>query len=215
MDTSKTRFILLGLAVVGLGIVFGTALWLKLGPHPQFSRDSSNSIDGLNQYGPVPDFSFMERDGSAVSLSQLRGKIWIADFIYTSCTDTCPLQTAMMAKLQEEFAGKPDIQLVSFSVDPERDTPQALATYAAKYQADAKRWYFLTGPRDRVLRLVQDGFHLAVAALPSDTDPSGTIPHSPRFVLIDKQARIRGYYDSRELEAFVRLKNDIETLVKG
>ncbi len=206
MDTSKTRFILLGLAVVGLGIVFGTALWLKLGPHPQFGRDLSSSVDGLNQYGSVPDFSFTERDGSAVSLAQLR---------YTSCTDTCPLQTAMMAKLQDEFAGNPDVQLVSFTVDPERDTPQALATYAARYRADAKRWYFLTGQRDRILRLVQDGFHLAVAALPSDADPSDTIPHSPRFVLIDKQARIRGYYDSRELEPFVRLKNDIETLAKG
>jgi protein SCO1/2 len=121
----------------------------------------------------------------------------------------------MMAKLQEEFAGKPDLQLVSFSVDPERDTPEALTTYAARYRADTKRWYFLTGQRDRILRLVQEGFHLAVAALPDGSEPSGTIPHSPRFVLIDKQARIRGYYDSRELEAFVRLKNDIETLTKG
>jgi cytochrome oxidase Cu insertion factor (SCO1/SenC/PrrC family) len=73
----------------------------------------------------------------------------------------------------------------------------------------------LTGQRDRILQLVQEGFHLAVAALPDGSEASGTIPHSPRFVLIDKQARIRGYYDSRELEAFVRLKNDIETLTKG
>src|SRR6476660_7043770 len=196
-DSTKTRFLLLGVAVVGLGVILGTALWLKLAPHSRLGIEQTDSANGVKQYGSVPEFTLTERDGSIVSLSQLRGKIWIADFIYTSCTDTCPLQTAMMAKLQEEFAGKPDIQLVSFSVDPERDTPQALATYAAKYQADAKRWYFLTGPRDRVLRLVQDGFHLAVAALPSDTDPSGTIPHSPRFVLIDKQARLRGAYDSR------------------
>jgi protein SCO1/2 len=214
MDTSKTRFLLLASAVIALGIVFGTALWLKLGPRAQFGG-ASDSADGLNQYGSVPDFSLTERNGSNINLGQLRGKVWVADFMYTSCTDTCPLQTAMMAKLQEEFAGKPDLQLVSFSVDPERDTPEALTTYAARYRADTKRWYFLTGQRDRILRLVQEGFHLAVAALPDGSEPSGTIPHSPRFVLIDKQARIRGYYDSRELEAFVRLKNDIETLTKG
>jgi len=214
MDASKTRFLLLASAVIALGIVFGTALWLKLGPRPQFGA-ASDSADGLNQYGSVPDFSLTERDGSNMNLGQLRGKVWVADFMYTSCTDTCPLQTAMMAKLQEEFAGKPNLQLVSFSVDPERDTPEALTAYAARYRADAKRWYFLTGQRDRILRLVQEGFHLAVAALPDGNEPSGTIPHSPRFVLIDKQARIRGYYDSRELEAFVRLKNDIETLTKG
>jgi len=214
MDASKTRFLLLALAVVGLGISLGTALWLKFAPRPQFGV-SSDSTDGLNQYGAVPDFSLTERDGTNVNLGQLRGKVWVADFMYTSCTDTCPLQTAMMAKLQQEFAGKPNLQLVSFSVDPERDTPQVLTNYATRYRADAKRWYFLTGQRDRILRLVQEGFHLAVAALPNDSEPSGTIPHSPRFVLIDKQARIRGYYDSRELEAFVRLKNDIETLTKG
>lgn len=214
MDTSKTRFLLLASAVVALGIVFGTALWLKFAPRPQFSVSSDNA-DGLNQYGAVPDFSLTERDGSHVNLGQLRGKVWVADFIYTNCTDTCPLQTAMMAKLQAEFAGRPDLQLVSFSVDPERDTPEALTNYAARYRADQKRWYFLTGQRDRLLRLIQEGFHLAVVALPDNSEPSGTIPHSPRFVLIDKQARIRGYYDSRELKAFVRLKNDIETLTKG
>lgn len=213
MDKSKTRFLLLGLSVVVLGIALGTALWLRLGP--QFVRDSADSADGLNQYGSVPDFSFTERSGNTVDLARLRGKIWIADFIYTTCPDTCPLQTAMMAKLQDEYAGNPDVQLVSFTVDPERDTPQALSVYAARYRADAQRWYFLTGQRDRLLNLVQDGFHLAVAALPNDADPSGTIAHSPRFVLIDKEARIRGYYDSRDLEAFGRLKNDIDTLVKG
>jgi protein SCO1/2 len=215
MDASKTRFLLLGLVVVGLGIVFGTALWLKLGPRPQFGIEQTNSSDGIKQYGSVPDFLLTERNGNSVRLAELRGKIWVADFIYTTCTDTCPLQTAMMAKLQEEYAGKPDVQLVSFTVDPERDTPHILTIYAEKHRADANRWYFLTGQRDRIVRLIRDGFHLSVAALPNDAEPSGMIPHSPRFVLVDKQARIRGYYDSREPQAFVRLKNDIDTLVKG
>jgi len=211
MDASKSKFLLLGLGVAGLGIVLGTVLWLRLGPHPQFN----GSPDGLNQYGSVPDFSLTDRSGNSVTLAQLRGRIWIADFIYTTCTDTCPLQTAMMAKLQEEYAAQPDIQLVSITVDPERDTPQALALYADKYQANAKRWYFLSGPRDRIVQLIQQGFHLAVAAIPAGADSDGMIPHSPRFVLVDKEARIRGYYDSRELEAFGRLKRDIDTLVKG
>jgi len=215
MGNSKFRFLLLGVAVVGLGVVLGTALWLKLGPRPQFGSAAGNSADQLNQYGSVPDFLLTERNGATVSLSDLRGKVWIADFIYTSCTDTCPLQTAMMAKLQEEYAGKPDFHLVSFTVDPERDTPRALTLYADKYQADVKRWYFLTGQRNRILRLIQEGFHLSVAALPNGADANGMIPHSPRFVLVDKQARIRGYYDSREPEALGRLKNDIDTLVKG
>ena len=215
MNASKTKFLLLGLGVVGLGIVLGTALWLRLAPKAQFGAGSVDSPDGLNQYGPVPDFALTERSGASIGLAQLRGKIWIADFIYTTCTDTCPLQTAMMAKLQQEYFDKPSIQLVSFSVDPERDTPQVLTQYANKHQADATRWFFLTGQRDRIMRLIQQGFHLAVAAGPVDAEPGGMIPHSPRFVLVDREARIRGYYDSRELEAFVRLKNDIETLVKG
>jgi cytochrome oxidase Cu insertion factor (SCO1/SenC/PrrC family) len=213
MDVSKTRLLLLGLLVIGLGIFLGTVLWLKLGPRPQFGMEQTDS-GGIQQYGSVPDFSLTERSGSSVTLADLRDKIWIADFIYTSCTDTCPLQTAMMAKLQDEYSAKTNVHLVSFTVDPERDTPQALIRYAEKHRADSKRWYFLTGPRDRILRLIQDGFHLSVAAVANATDATGMIPHSPRFVLVDKQARIRGYYDSREREAFVRLRNDIDTLVK-
>jgi protein SCO1/2 len=214
MDAAKTKFLLLGLGVVGLGIVLGTALWLRIGPHEEFGRSSRDSADGLNQYGSVPDFSLTERNGGAVGLAQLRGKIWIADFIYTTCPDTCPLQTAMMAKLQRQYIGNPEVRFVSFTVDPERDTPQVLTAYADKYQADAERWYFLTGQRDRITRLIQQGFHLAVATVPMESEPNAMIPHSPRFVLVDKEARIRGYYDSRDLEAFVRLKNDIDTLVK-
>ena len=215
METSKSMFLIAGVAAMGMGVVLGTALWLKFAQQFRSSRGLLEGGNGVNQYGSVPDFSLRERNGMTVGLAQLRGKIWIADFIYTSCLDTCPLETATMAKLQEEYFHKADIQFVSFSVDPERDTPQALTAYAEKYRADPKRWFFLTGQRDRIVRLIQDGFHLAVAAIPNDADSSGTIPHSSRFVLIDKQGQIRGYYDSSDLEALARLKNDIDALEKG
>ena len=215
MDASKTRFLVLGLLVVGLGIVLGTALWLKLAPGARLGVGGSADDERLKMYGSVPEFALTERNGEAIQLAQLRGKIWIADFIYTNCQDTCPLQTATMAKLQEEFAARPEIQLVSFSVDPERDTPRVLTEYAGRYHADAKRWFFLTGQRSQLLNLIQEGFHLSVATIPTDTDINAMIPHSPRFVLMDKEARIRGYYDSRDREALLRLRNDVEDLLKG
>lgn len=215
MNDPKTRFLLLGAGVIAMGVILGTVLWLKLGPAPRVALGDRGRDDGLKQYGVVPDFKLTERSGSDVNLARLRGKVWIADFIYTTCTDTCPLQTAAMAKLQKEFAAQSGVQFVSVSVDPGRDTPQVLSAYADKHEADRQRWYFLTGPRDQVIKLIRDGFHLSVAALPDSGEVGGMIPHSPRFVLIDGQAQIRGYYDSRAVESLAKLRNDIETLLKG
>lgn len=215
MNDPKTRFFLLGAAVIAMGVILGTLMWLKLGKPPRVVLMDRAGDDGLKQYGAVPDFNLTERGGTDVNLAQLRGKIWIADFIYTSCTDTCPLQTAAMAKLQKEFAANLNVQFVSVSVDPERDTPQVLSAYADKHDADRRRWYFLTGQRDEVIKLMRDGFHLSVAALPDSGQGNGIIPHSSRFVLIDGQAQIRGYYDSRAMDGVARLRNDIEILLKG
>jgi cytochrome oxidase Cu insertion factor (SCO1/SenC/PrrC family) len=215
MGGSRKLFLMLGALIAVLAIVLGTSLWLIFTRRSEFTTIAGERREPLTMYGTVPDFSLTERSGENITLAHLRGKIWIADFIYTTCTDTCPLQTGLMARLQEEYVSAPHVQLVSVTVDPERDTPQTLIRYATRHRADARRWFFLTGQRDRIIRLVRDGFHLSVAAIPDVADSTGVIAHSPRFVLIDKDARIRGYYDSRELEAFLRLKNDIETLLKG
>jgi protein SCO1/2 len=209
----KLRFLLLGLSVAGLGIVLGTFLWLKLAPKPG-AQTWQTPLEGLNRYGPVPDFSLVERNGQPTTLADLRGQIWIADFIYTSCTDTCPLQTAEMAKLQEQWPPHSDLRLVSFSVDPDRDTPPVLAKYADKYNADASRWLFLTGDKEAISRLIQQGFRLsATPALENGAD-GGVILHSPRFVLVDRAGEIRGYYDSRDREALRRLEADVGTLLE-
>ncbi|MBI2532733.1 MAG: SCO family protein, partial [Deltaproteobacteria bacterium] len=156
-----------------------------------------------------------ERSGKSVGLAALRGKIWIADFIYTTCTDTCPLQTAAMAKLQEQWSDRPELKLVSFTVDPARDTPKVLAGYADKFKADAERWLFLTGETEQVAQLIQAGFHLSAAPLTEGGTQANIILHSPRFVLVDQNSEIRGYYDSRDGEALKRLKADVALLLSG
>jgi protein SCO1 len=215
MNFSKARLLLLGVSVLSLGIVLGTFFWLKLAPRPGLMGWDAKPLEGLQRYGSVPQFSLVERSGKTTTLADLRGSIWIADFIYTTCQDTCPMQTAEMAQLQEQWKDRAGLKLVSFSVDPEKDTTTVLSRYAERYKADAQRWLFLTGAKEEISRLVQEGFRLSAVALPGDGNVGSVIMHSPRFVLIDKQAQIRGYYDSRDPEAIQRLKNDVATLING
>jgi protein SCO1/2 len=209
MNSNKYRLICLGVIIAGLGILIGTTLWIELGPQTRFGGTEPNSLEGMRQYGSVPEFSLTERSGRQIGLAQLRGTVWIADFIYTSCEDTCPLQTAEMAKLQTELSAQKAVKLLSFSVDPEKDTPSVLSQYADRYNADIDRWLFLTGGQEEIKNLVQGGFRLSAATASSDT---GVILHSPRLVLIDRQAQIRGYYDSRDKEALQRLRRDVAVL---
>jgi protein SCO1 len=214
MNTAKNNFLLLALSVIGLGIVLGSVFWLRLQPRDGYRLSEEQSLEGLNAFGHVPEFSLVERSGKAVTLAGLRGKMWIADFIYTSCTDTCPLQSAEMAKLQERWSSRGDLVLVSFSVDPVRDTPLVLSRYAQHFQADANRWLFLTGDKQQILRLVEEGFRLSATPAVGGSDED-VILHSPRFVLVDRAAEIRGYYDSRDPAALQRLNKDVLSLLSN
>jgi protein SCO1/2 len=214
MDRSKTTLILLGATVAALGIMTGTFLWVKLAPRPQSSSWSASSNGELTTYGTLPQFALQERSGKPFMLADMRGKVWIADFIYTSCTDTCPMQTAAMARLQDLFAGEPDLRLASFSVDPERDTTEALTRYADRYRATAERWLFLTGSKEAMTRLVQEGFRLSAATFTEADTQEPVILHSPRFVLVDRQSQIRGYYDIRDSAAFDRLTREVKLLIE-
>jgi cytochrome oxidase Cu insertion factor (SCO1/SenC/PrrC family) len=123
---------------------------------------ADKTLQGLQMFGTLPDFSLTERGGRAVTRTDLVGKVWVANFIYTHCTDTCPLQSARMAALQQDLAGQQDVRFVSITVDPRRDTPAVLAEYAARYRADRNRWLFLTGDKQTIYTLIQEGFHLSV-----------------------------------------------------
>ncbi|PYS54007.1 MAG: SCO family protein [Acidobacteria bacterium] len=160
-------------------------------------------------YFAVPDFSLIERSGKTVTLRDLAGKVWVADFIFTNCGGTCPLMTEKMRKLQDVLP--PGIHMVSITVDPSRDTVDVLADYARKYGADDDRWLFLTGEKQALYELSVKGFKLAL------DDTSGTaaepITHSTRFVLVDQKGMIRGYYSGTEDEELKRLSSEAKKLL--
>ncbi len=215
----------LGLALTGVALA---SLWRQ----PQ-SLPAGGAAEILADYGIVPDFGLTERGGSTVTLADLRGKVWLANFIYTECTETCPLQSLQVQRLQKEFAGARDLRFVSITVDPNHDTTEVLQRYAERYGADPGRWLFLTGPKPAIHALAKDGFKLGV----SDASPAvgsgvsgwplgpgpvfashgsgGLILHSSRFVLVDRQARIRAYHRTDDPDSLARLRSNLRALLAG
>ncbi len=166
--------------------------------------------------GQVPEFELTNRDGRRVGPSDLAGSPWIADFIFTRCATSCPLITERMAKLERELPPRIGARLVSFSVDPDHDTPDVLEAYALKFGAP-EHWWFLSGDRTAMYDLIRNGFHLAVDPDPPPAIEGVTEPilHSTRFVLVDSQGAIRGYYDAQDEPSIKKLKRDLEALEGG
>ena len=166
-------------------------------------------------YGTIPDFALTERNGGSFGLVDLQGKIWVGDFIFTGCAGTCPIMTNQMAKLQAALPKELDIKLVSITVDPIRDTPEILSKYADTFGAETGRWFFLTGSYKEIVQLANEGFHLSAGQIPPEDSPDtemGPITHSIKFALIDRQGRIRGYYDGTEEASIKALIRDIKVL---
>jgi protein SCO1/2 len=164
----------------------------------------------VSSYGSVPSFQLTNQDGQPFGSAPLAGKIWIADFVYTTCPGPCPMISSRMSELQKPLE-KTDVRLVSFSVDPEKDTPQVLRSYAERLQAEPGRWDFLTGSKSAIYKLSHDGFKLAVS---DGSDAQGIPVHSTRMVLVDRHGQIRGYYDATEAEAVTKLLADTNHLLR-
>ena len=183
------------LAVSGAGSGLATAL-------PWVSRDPP-----LDVFWEAPDWVLTDQLERPVRSDELRGRVALANFVYTSCRETCPTLSARIQAVQEclrrERLLGPRVVLLSFSVDPARDTPDALRAYAERHGADHAAWRFLTGPDRYVLPLVNQGFRLGVQHVPAANSRDGggyDTMHSNRFVLIDPQGRVRALYDGLALD---------------
>jgi protein SCO1/2 len=158
--------------------------------------------------GAVPRFELLAHTGRALTLGDLRGAPWIADFIFTHCSGTCPSMTSRLARLQDSLPKH--TRLVSFTVDPTSDTPEVLARYARDFHA-GESWLFVTGTQERLYDLATNGFKLGAFEVPPGETRGGDGPflHSQKYVLVDGRGRIRGYYGSAEDAAVRRLAADV------
>lgn len=170
----------------------------------------------LRHIHDVPPFTLTERSGKTITNNDLRGKIWVADFIFTTCPGPCPLVTASMAKIQDSVANDPRVQLVTFTVDPQNDTPGVLAAYADKYKADPNRWWFLTGPEKPLYDLIQNGFYQVVQDNHGQPLQDGqfVVTHSTSLVLVDGDGVMRATYLGVEADGRADLLRDIKILEK-
>lgn len=160
---------------------------------------------------PLPAFELVDQDGRPFASSALRGRPWVADFVFTRCAGPCPLMTAHMKRLQDDLTDVPEVSFVSISVDPDYDRPAVLAAYAQAHGADPQRWRFLTGTMEQIYDLAIDGFKVAVEQARQDQQ----IIHDSRFILVDGEGRIRGYYDSGRPEELDALRRDARRLAGG
>jgi protein SCO1/2 len=154
--------------------------------------------------GEIPAFELTNQQGRPFDRAALNGHVWVADFIYTHCEGPCPRMSSHMHSLQGKVAN--DVKLVSFSVDPERDTPAALEAYGKQFGADDAHWSFLTGDPQTLNMLDHDAFKLGSLGAAMD--------HSTRFVLVDKKGQIRGYYGIADGDPVAKLAHDAAALEK-
>jgi protein SCO1/2 len=193
----------LWLALVALGLTV-----------PILTRVLRQPPPALPVLGTLPPFALTDQDNRSFGLQDLRGQVWVAGFIFTRCPTICPAITATMGRMQHRARGLgPTFRLVSFSVDPGYDTPQRLAEYASHHHA-GRSWKFLTGRFDEVKQTVVDGLKISMADRPPQGEQDfASIMHGTHFVLVDRDARIRGYYDSSDPEVVDRVLADAAMLI--
>jgi protein SCO1/2 len=182
-------------------VVLGACVLLACGGPPELPR-----------LAQLPEFSLRDQDAAPFGSEQLAGEVWIASFMFTSCPDICPVLTTKLAGLRTRLRGdRSFVRYVSFSVDPETDTPPVLKRYAAERGADREDWRFLTGSLADIKQVVVSGFKQSMQPVPEKDGEPANILHGSHFVLIDGERVIRGYYRSDQ-EGLLTLARDARVL---
>lgn len=160
-------------------------------------------------YHTIADFKFVDQDSSEITNDTYKGKIYVADFFFTSCRTICPIMKTQMLRVYDSIQNDPEVLLLSHTIDPEYDTVGLLRDFANRLGAKSSKWHFVTGNKEEIYKIAQTSYFST--ALEDKTEADGFI-HSGAFLLIDKERRIRGKYDGTKEEDVNRLLGDIQRL---
>jgi protein SCO1 len=196
--------VLWGMTVLAMVAVVGTGLWARrqgaAGTGPE------EEMPHLAPLWEVPAFSLTDQNGKTITDQSLRGNVWTAMVFFTECPGVCPMMAARMAQLQKAVT-LPDVKIVSFSIDPEHDTPEKLKEYAGRFEADQSRWHMLTGQKQTMFDIASA---LKLAAKPAEN--GNPITHTQKVLLVDRANRVRGSYDTNDNDSMKQLAEDIRKL---
>jgi protein SCO1/2 len=204
MKETRLRYISLWLLGLGIFIISCTPKEQKL---PIFGERTVNGADTV--YHHIAPFKFIDQDSALITNADFKGRIYVADFFFTSCRTICPIMKTQMLRVYEATKDMPDVLILSHTIDPEYDTVALLHDFAKRLGVESKRWHFVTGVKDSIYKIAQTSYF--ATAMEDKSEPDGFI-HSGAFLLIDKKGRIRGKYDGTKEEDVNRLVGDIKAL---
>jgi protein SCO1 len=176
---------------------------------PYFGKKSGGTKDMV--YHTIPDFSFINQKGKTITKASVKGKIYVADYFFTTCGSICPVMKKQMHRVYKNFEKDPEIIFLSHTVDPETDSVGVLDEFSKRFSADPEKWLFLTGEKKSLYDLARRGYLLDAAE--GDGGAEDFI-HTQNFALVDKEFHIRGYYDGTDSAEVNKLMVDIEVLKK-
>ncbi len=192
--------------IVGLTFILGACQPKKL---PILGERAF--INGDSVYHSISDFSFVDQDSNEVTNKTFEGKIYIADFFFTTCPTICPVMKTQMLRIYDQFKDNPQVAILSHTIDPRHDSVAVLKAYAKRLGVSGSFWHFVTGNRDKIYSLGQKDYYVTAG---EDSTAAGGIIHSGAFILVDKKRRVRGMYDGTKEKDVSRLMKDMSVLLK-
>lgn len=169
----------------------------------------------IGQGHTIGEFEFTNQEGKKISDKDVKGKVFVAEYFFTTCGTICPAMNKQMQRVQIEYSDEKNFKILSFTVDPDNDDVKQMKLYADGHHANAKQWWFLTGEKDKLYSLARKSFFLLKPAEAQNLGDAGSdFIHTNNFVLVDKKMRIRGYYDGTNAVEVDKLMKDIGLLLK-